>query len=176
MLASVASFHSHQTTMVNSLRIKSIVWVGSFVLLDQGRIVATGTSDLPFEEWTEVFGSERLAGALLDRLTHDVHILEMNRDSYRLNQSRQKLPRLQTAEPSPLNALRGSKWSARTAAKNLSRRMLVSLLAPLPMRHGWLSGSPCGSESTSAPLQTVRMRGGLSQSFQGMIRRASSRS
>jgi energy-coupling factor transporter ATP-binding protein EcfA2 len=62
VLASVASFHSHQTTMVNSLRIKSIVWVGSFVLLDQGRIVATGTSDLPFEEWTEVFGSERLAG------------------------------------------------------------------------------------------------------------------
>lgn len=134
VLASVASFHSHQTTMVNSLRIKSIVWVGSFVLLDQGRIVATGTSDLPFEEWTEVFGSERLAGALLDRLTHDVHILEMNRDSYRLNQSRQKLPRLQTAEPSPLNALRGSKWSARTAAKNLSRRMLVSLLAPFDMQ------------------------------------------
>jgi DNA replication protein DnaC len=46
------------------------------------------TSNLPFDEWTEVFGSERLTGALLDRLTHHVHILEMNGDSYRLGQSR----------------------------------------------------------------------------------------
>lgn len=48
------------------------------------------TSNLPFDEWTEVFGSERLTGALLDRLTHHVHILEMNGDSYRLKQSRHK--------------------------------------------------------------------------------------
>jgi DNA replication protein DnaC len=48
------------------------------------------TSNLPFQEWTEVFGSERLTGALLDRLTHHVHILEMNGDSYRLKQSRRK--------------------------------------------------------------------------------------
>ena len=47
------------------------------------------TSNLPFDEWTEVFGSERLTGALLDRLTHHVHILEMNGESYRLKQSRQ---------------------------------------------------------------------------------------
>jgi DNA replication protein DnaC len=46
------------------------------------------TSNLPFEEWTSVFGSERLTGALLDRLTHHVHILEMNGDSYRLKQSK----------------------------------------------------------------------------------------
>ena len=46
------------------------------------------TTNLPFDEWTEVFGSERLTGALLDRLTHRVHILEMNGESYRLKQSR----------------------------------------------------------------------------------------
>jgi DNA replication protein DnaC len=46
------------------------------------------TSNLPFDEWTSVFGSERLTGALLDRLTHHVHILQMNGDSYRLNQSK----------------------------------------------------------------------------------------
>ena len=42
------------------------------------------TSNLPFDEWTEVFGSERLTGALLDRLTHHVHILECTGESYRL--------------------------------------------------------------------------------------------
>jgi DNA replication protein DnaC len=46
------------------------------------------TTNLPFDEWTDVFGSERLTGALLDRLTHHVHILEMNGESYRLRHSR----------------------------------------------------------------------------------------
>jgi len=48
------------------------------------------TSNLPFEEWTDTFGTERLTGALLDRLTHHVHILEMNGDSYRLAESRNR--------------------------------------------------------------------------------------
>ena len=59
------------------------------------------TSNLPFEDWTSVFGSERLTGALLDRLTHHVHILEMNGDSYRLKQSkgrRRKAARTKEAE------------------------------------------------------------------------------
>jgi DNA replication protein DnaC len=46
------------------------------------------TSNLPFDEWTSVFGNQRLTGALLDRLTHHVHILEMNGESYRLKQSK----------------------------------------------------------------------------------------
>ena len=48
------------------------------------------TSNLPFDEWTSVFGSERLTGALLDRLTHHVHILEMNGDSFRLAHSKRR--------------------------------------------------------------------------------------
>ena len=55
------------------------------------------TSNLPFDEWTSVFASERLTGALLDRLTHHVHILEMNGESYRLKQSKQR-QRAATAE------------------------------------------------------------------------------
>jgi hypothetical protein len=47
------------------------------------------TSNLPFNEWTEILGSERLTGALLDRLTHHVHVLEMNGESYRLKESKQ---------------------------------------------------------------------------------------
>ncbi len=55
------------------------------------------TSNLPFEEWTSVFGNQRLTGALLDRLTHHVHILELNGESYRLKQS--KARRRQAAQP-----------------------------------------------------------------------------
>jgi len=57
------------------------------------------TTNLPFDEWTDVFGSERLTGALLDRLTHHVHILEMNGESYRLKQSRQVQSRNSEATP-----------------------------------------------------------------------------
>ena len=46
------------------------------------------TSNLPFNAWTEIFGSDRLTGALLDRLTHHVHILELNGESYRLAHSK----------------------------------------------------------------------------------------
>ena len=52
---------------------------------ERGSVIIT--SNLPFDEWTEIFGSERLTGALLDRLTHHVHILEMNGESFRLKQS-----------------------------------------------------------------------------------------
>ena len=55
---------------------------------ERGSIIVT--SNLPFDEWTNVFASERLTGALLDRLTHHVHILEMNGDSYRLKQSKRR--------------------------------------------------------------------------------------
>jgi DNA replication protein DnaC len=51
------------------------------------------TTNLPFEQLTEVVGSERLTGALLDRLTHRVHILEANGQSYRLTDAKRRLKR-----------------------------------------------------------------------------------
>ena len=46
------------------------------------------TTNLPFADWPQVFaGDERLAGALLDRLTHHVYILDITGDSYRLKAS-----------------------------------------------------------------------------------------
>ena len=68
------------------------------------------TSNLPFEDWTSVFGSERLTGALLDRLTHHVHILEMNGDSYRLKQSKTK--RRKTAMQSEAGIFRRERMDA----------------------------------------------------------------
>ena len=48
------------------------------------------TSNLPFESWPEVLGSARLTGALLDRLTHRVQIIEANGESYRLRESKKR--------------------------------------------------------------------------------------
>ena len=58
------------------------------------------TTNLPFEAWTEVLGSQRLTGALLDRLTHRVHILEANGESYRLKDSKRRLGRARPAKNS----------------------------------------------------------------------------
>ena len=48
------------------------------------------TTNLPFENWTEVLGSERLTGAALDRLTHRCHILETKGESYRLQDAKKR--------------------------------------------------------------------------------------
>lgn len=45
------------------------------------------TTNLPFESWTEVLGSERLTGATLDRLTHRCRIIETKGESYRLKEA-----------------------------------------------------------------------------------------
>jgi DNA replication protein DnaC len=63
------------------------------------------TSNLPFEEWTSVLGSERLTGARLDRLTHHVHILAMNSESYRLAQSTAR--RRLSTKAAPVDAAAG---------------------------------------------------------------------
>jgi DNA replication protein DnaC len=65
---------------------------------ERGSVIVT--SNLPFDEWTSVFGTERLTGALLDRLTHHVHILELNGDSYRLKSSRARRQNKPAAETS----------------------------------------------------------------------------
>ena len=66
------------------------------------------TSNLPFDEWTSVFGSERLTGALLDRLTHHVHILEMNGESFRLATSKKSRRRSeQIPNPGPQTSTKG---------------------------------------------------------------------
>ncbi len=48
------------------------------------------TSNLPFAQWTEIFGEERLTAALLDRLIHRSHILVLEGESFRFRQSLQR--------------------------------------------------------------------------------------
>jgi DNA replication protein DnaC len=48
------------------------------------------TTNLPFEHWTEVLGNQRLTGALLDRITHRVHIIEANGESFRLRDAKRR--------------------------------------------------------------------------------------
>ena len=48
------------------------------------------TTNLPFECWTEVLGSERLTGATLYRLTHRCHLLELRGESYRLQDAKRR--------------------------------------------------------------------------------------
>jgi DNA replication protein DnaC len=72
------------------------------------------TSNLPFEDWTQVLGSERLTGALLDRLTHHVSILAMNGDSYRLKQSarrRRSAGAAQTRPPRPTDPPKNGQYA-----------------------------------------------------------------
>ena len=64
------------------------------------------TTNLPFEEWVEIMGSERLTGALLDRLTHRVHIIEANGPSYRLQESKRR-QRRQRHRPKKGNTAKG---------------------------------------------------------------------
>ena len=62
------------------------------------------TTNLASESWTEVLGTERLTGALLGRLTHRIHILEANGESYRLRESRRRLRQRTTTRPNETEA------------------------------------------------------------------------
>jgi len=85
---------AHDLLIIDELGVVALGKTGAELLFEvisqryeRGSMIIT--SNLPFDEWTEVFGRERLTGAILDRLTHHVHILEMNGESLRLHQSRE---------------------------------------------------------------------------------------
>jgi DNA replication protein DnaC len=53
------------------------------------RLALIITTNLKFADWVQVFGDERLTAALLDRLTHHAHIIELLGESYRFRQRAQ---------------------------------------------------------------------------------------
>jgi DNA replication protein DnaC len=48
------------------------------------------TTNLQFANWIQLFGDERLTAALLDRLTHHAHIVELTGESFRFRQRMQE--------------------------------------------------------------------------------------
>jgi DNA replication protein DnaC len=50
------------------------------------RLALIVTTNLKFADWIQVFGDERLTAALLDRLTHHAHIIELLGESYRFRE------------------------------------------------------------------------------------------
>ncbi len=49
------------------------------------------TTNLQFANWIQLFGDERLTAALLDRLTHHAHIVELTGESFRFRQRMQDI-------------------------------------------------------------------------------------
>ena len=120
------------------------------------------TSNLPFDEWTSVLGFERLTGALLDRLTHHVHILEMNGESFRLATSKKAQRRSgqsQNANPKNVQTKEGRDRKLKRCRAHCDR---ASLRAP-PMcaeenKQGLrrpFSLNPTGTLSSPPPLHNL---------------------
>ena len=57
------------------------------------------TSNKPFDEWGEIFGDEMMAAALIDRLVHHCHIVNIRGNSYRMREHRDLAARLTTPAP-----------------------------------------------------------------------------
>jgi DNA replication protein DnaC len=76
------------------------------------------TTNLPFEQWPEVLGSERLTGAVLDRLTHRCHILESNGESYRLKDARRRIGKKAANKTPPENTSTSAPNPSESAAEN----------------------------------------------------------
>ena len=60
------------------------------------------TSNKGFEAWGEIFGDDVMAGALIDRLLHHCHIVNIRGNSYRVRHHRELAPR--ATEPTPTSA------------------------------------------------------------------------
>jgi DNA replication protein DnaC len=57
------------------------------------------TTNLPFSDWVQVLGDDRLTSGLLDRLTFRCHILEFLGDSFRFRQGLERQSRAKAATP-----------------------------------------------------------------------------
>jgi len=59
--------------------------------LRSGRKSTIITTNLGFDRWAEIFGDPVLTAALVDRLTHKAHLVNMNGESYRLRETKEMM-------------------------------------------------------------------------------------
>jgi len=59
--------------------------------LRSGRKSTIITTNLGFDRWEEIFGDPVLTAALVDRLTHKAHLVNMNGESYRLRETKEMM-------------------------------------------------------------------------------------
>lgn len=59
--------------------------------LRAGRKATIITTNLGFDRWEEIFGDAVLTAALVDRLTHKAHLVNMNGESYRLRETKEMM-------------------------------------------------------------------------------------
>jgi DNA replication protein DnaC len=52
---------------------------------ERGSVIVT--TNLPFSQWTDLFENTTMIAAFVDRLTFKSYVLDMNGDSYRLEQT-----------------------------------------------------------------------------------------
>ena len=109
LTAYLASYQKLDLTIVDELGFVPFTTTGAELLFEffaaaYERRALLLTTNLPFAEWTTLFGNERLTAALLDRLTHRCHILEFRADSFRLKQSLQRQSGSGTTSPPALPA------------------------------------------------------------------------
>ncbi len=74
---------------------------------ERGSVIVN--TNLPFSDWGQVFQTERLAVAMLDRITHRAQILEMNGESYRLKSARSGKARAKEWDLAASRAPRGGR-------------------------------------------------------------------
>jgi hypothetical protein len=120
------------------------------------RSQALVTSNLPFEDRTSVIGSERLSGALLDRLTHHVHILELNGHNYRLKQSKSR--RRKTPAPASDDASPSETMALSELGIGQFRHQLVQPPQKFPMLHRALLSHQNGRDLRQWRLNLRRTR------------------
>jgi DNA replication protein DnaC len=92
------SFEKYELVIIDELGYVSFDREGNEILFNllsnrhqAGSMIIT--TNLAFEQWEEVFGDTNLTGALVDRLAHRAHILDMSGDSYRIKDTKQWLNR-----------------------------------------------------------------------------------
>ena len=56
-----------------------------------GRKSTIITTNLGFDRWAEIFGDPVLTAALVDRITHKAHLVNMNGESYRLKETQKMM-------------------------------------------------------------------------------------